>query len=142
MLTNFKLYHCRRAAFVAQAPCPAVSLPMFLMYVDESGDSGLDNSPSRFFILTGLVVHELRWHDALDALIGFRQRMRSKFGLKLREEIHAGRMLNHPGPLLRIRKNDRLTIIRHHLDMLASLEYLNVINVRIDKQGESGSESY
>ena len=63
---------------------------MFLMYVDESGDSGLVNSPTRYFVLTGLVVHELRWHDALNSLVNFRQRMRGKFGLKLREEIHAG----------------------------------------------------
>jgi len=33
------------------------------MYVDESGDSGLpsDGSPTRYFCLSGLVVHELRW---------------------------------------------------------------------------------
>jgi hypothetical protein len=106
------------------------------MYVDESGDAGLHNSPTRYFVLTGLVVHELRWHDALDALITFRQKMRGKFGLRLREEIHGGRMLSHPGELLRIKKNDRLTIIRHHLDTIASLGYFSVINVRIDKQGK------
>ena len=33
---------------------------MYLMYVDESGDSGLVNSPTRYFVLTGMVVHELR----------------------------------------------------------------------------------
>ena len=32
---------------------------MFLMYVDESGDAGLVGSPTRYFVLTGLVVHEL-----------------------------------------------------------------------------------
>ena len=34
---------------------------MFLMYVDESGDCGLQNSPTRYLVLTGLVIHELRW---------------------------------------------------------------------------------
>jgi hypothetical protein len=29
------------------------------MYVGESGDSGLQGSPVRYFVLTGLVVHEL-----------------------------------------------------------------------------------
>lgn len=106
------------------------------MYVDESGDSGLLNSPTRYFVLTGMVVHELRWHDALAALIDFRRRMKGKFGLKLREEIHAGSMLTSPGELVRIRKNDRLTIIRHMLDELASLGYLSFINVRVDKQGK------
>ena len=34
---------------------------MFLMYVDESGDSGLINSPSTHFVLSGLVIHESDW---------------------------------------------------------------------------------
>ena len=29
------------------------------MYVDESGDVGLVGSPTRYFVLVGLVVHEL-----------------------------------------------------------------------------------
>jgi hypothetical protein len=28
---------------------------MFLMYVDESGDPGLINSPTRYYVLSGLV---------------------------------------------------------------------------------------
>lgn len=106
------------------------------MYVDESGDSGLVNSPTRYFVLTGMVVHELRWHNAPNAFVSFRQRMRDKFGLKLREEIHAGAMLSHPGPLVRIKRNDRLTIIRHFLDELASLGYVSFINVCVDKLGK------
>lgn len=106
---------------------------MYLMYVDESGDKGLQNSPTRYFVLTGLVVHELRWTDLLAELIAFRRRMRGAFGLRLREEIHAGVMLTRPGALVRIARNDRLSIIRHFLDELARLEYLSIINVRIDK---------
>jgi hypothetical protein len=44
------------------------------MYVDESGDSGLDNSPTRYFVLTGLVIHELRWRAYLEQMVNFRQR--------------------------------------------------------------------
>lgn len=109
---------------------------MFLMYVDESGDKGLVSSPTRYFVLAGLVVHELRWHDMLAALIAFRRRMRATFGLKLREEIHAGAMFTRPDELVRIKRNDRLAIVRHLLDELAGLEYLNVITVRVDKLGK------
>jgi hypothetical protein len=49
---------------------------MYLMYVDESGDCGMTKSPSRYFVLTGLVVHEVRWTDCLEKLIEFRRRMR------------------------------------------------------------------
>lgn len=31
---------------------------MYLMYVDESGDSGTINSLSDFFILSGLIMHD------------------------------------------------------------------------------------
>ena len=61
--------------------------------------------------------------------------MRIQFGLQMREEIHAGPMLTNPGKLAHIPRNDRLTIIRWHLDELASMTFLNLVNVRVDKQG-------
>lgn len=110
---------------------------MYFMYVDESGDSGpVSNSPTRYFVLTGIVVHDLSWHEALKRLVSFRQRMRTTFGLQMREEIHAGPMISRPGRLARIKRNDRLTIIRLFLDELASMTYLSIINVRVDKQGK------
>ena len=109
---------------------------MYLMYVDESGDCGLVNSPSSHFILTGLVIHESCWMTALEGLIGFRRRMKSKFGLKLREEIHTSQLITSPGPLARIRKNDRLAIIRHYADELASNDDFRVIDVVIRKDGK------
>ena len=109
---------------------------MFVMYVDESGDCGLQNSPSRYFVLTGVVIHELRWQPYLDQLIDFRRRMKLQFGLKLREELHASAMINHPGPLVRIRRNDRLTILREFADELATMTDLNVFNIVVDKQNK------
>jgi hypothetical protein len=111
---------------------------MFLMYVDESGDSGLVNSPTRYFILSGLVTHELRWQSSLNQLMEFRRRMRAAYGLKLREEIHAIRMLNRrPGTLARIPKYNRLAIIRNLLHEIAQMPDVNVISVVVDKQGKN-----
>lgn len=109
---------------------------MYLIYVDESGDAGRNNSPTRYFVLSGIVIHETKWRDTLNALIDFRLRMRSKFGLLLKEEIHAGAMLSRPGNLVRIKKNDRLTIIRHFLDEISAISDLRIISVRVDKQGK------
>jgi hypothetical protein len=109
---------------------------MYLMYVDESGDTGMTHSPTRYFVLTGMVIHELRWRDCLDNLIRFRRAMKTKFGLKLREEFHAAAMLRKPGRLSRIPKPDRLAMIRHFADFLASLADLSVINVLVDKAGK------
>lgn len=102
--------------------CPChTSIHMYLMYVDESGDTGIVNSPTKYFALSSLIEHELRWQACLNRLIAFRRRMRDKFGLKLDEEIHAAAMINHPGDLVRIRRNDRLTIIRGFAEEIATL---------------------
>ncbi|MFZ0279660.1 MAG: DUF3800 domain-containing protein [Candidatus Sulfotelmatobacter sp.] len=107
------------------------------MYVDESGDCGLVNSPTRYFVLTGIVIHELRWRTYLNQLVDFRRRMRTQHGLKLREEIHVSEMIGRaPGALQRIRKHERLAIYRKLLDELAGYQDLNIINVIVDKQGK------
>lgn len=114
----------------------ASSSRMYFMYVDESGDSGLLNSPKRHFILTGLIVHETRWFSCLERLVSFRRRIKSGFGLKLSEELHAYALLSSPGSLNRIKKNDRLTIIRAFADELASINDLRLINVVVDKHSK------
>ncbi len=107
------------------------------MFADESGDVGLINSPTRYFALTGLVLHELRWRACLESLLEFRKEMRAKFDVKLREEFHAGSMLSHPKELARIPKHRRLEIIRLFADKLASMPELNVISVLVDKHGKA-----
>lgn len=106
---------------------------MYLMYADESGDIGLAGSPTRYFVLTGLVLHELRWRQTLDELIAFRRQLKTGFGLRLREEIHASPMLSKPGELARIPKHQRLEILRRYADKLASMPDLSLISVVIDK---------
>jgi hypothetical protein len=109
---------------------------MYLMYVDESGDCGMTNSPTRYFVLTGLVLHELRWQTSLNQLIAFRRLLRQRFGLRLREELHSAGMISRPGALVRIKRNDRLAIIRAFADELATMTDLNLINIAVDKQGK------
>jgi len=113
---------------------------MYLMYVDESGDTGVVNSPTKHFALSSLVVHELRWQAALQQLIEFRRRMRDAFGLLMTEEIHASGMINRPGRLVRIKRNDRLTILRAFLDEITHLPDVNVINVVADKRPSDTSD--
>ncbi len=106
---------------------------MYFMYVDESGDPGLINSPSPIFTLTGIIVNEQHWNDMHKALVAFRQRMRSSFGLKLREEIHSAKFITSPGALVRIKRHDRLAILRHFATELGNMPYLSIINVVVDK---------
>lgn len=86
-----------------------------------------------------MVVHETRWSDALNQLIAFRQRMRGSFGLLMREEIHSAHLIKKPGDLVRIPRNDRLTIIRAFLNEVGALPDVSVINVLIDKHGKPTS---
>lgn len=113
---------------------------MYLMYVDESGDTGVTGSPTRHFALSSLIVHELRWEAALQQLIEFRRRMRDSFGLKMTEEIHAAGMINKPGPLVRISRNDRLRILTALVDEITRLPDVNAINVVVDKRPSDSSE--
>jgi hypothetical protein len=110
---------------------------MYVMYVDESGDCGLENSPTRYFVLSGLVMHELRWRSHLERLIEFRRRMRLRYGLKLREEIHSVRFISRrPGDLARIAKHDRLAILRNLLAEMSQMPDISIINIVVDKQGK------
>jgi len=80
-----------------------------------------------------MVFHEMRWNDLLESLINFRKELRDSKGLKLREEIHAEKFINRPGPLKRIPRNDRLDILKKCLDWAANEPDLNIITVRVDK---------
>jgi len=110
---------------------------MYLMYVDESGDAGTINSPTRYYILSGLIFHELRWSEILDSLIAFRRHLRDNKGLKLREEIHATRFINRPGDLQRIGRNERLAILKNCIDWLACQTDVSVITTALDKSNKT-----
>lgn len=117
---------------------------MYIMYVDESGDTGMpfnptsnQTTPSRYFILSALVIHESFWLETLDLMVEFRRRMNTHYGLKMRHEIHASHFINKPGPLVVIPRNERLSILRHFIEEMARHEYFNCINVVVDKQGKN-----
>ena len=110
---------------------------MYFLYADESGDVGLENSPTKYFCLSGFVIHELRWHETLEAIIDFRHYLRNRYGLKLREELHAAHYIHRPGKLRRIEKSLRLKILRDTIDFQAKLPDVTIINIVVDKQNKS-----
>jgi len=107
---------------------------MYMMYVDESGDTGLVGSPTQFFALSAIVVHESRWRDFLNVLITFRKTLRSVYNLPVRTEIHASEYINgRPVPLPR---HVRLAILRNSLDELAKIGFVSITNVVVRKAGK------
>jgi hypothetical protein len=109
---------------------------MYLMYVDESGDPGVAGSGSGFYILTGLIIHELSWQSALDDLVVFRKSIRDRYGWKLRTELHAQEMVNgrvsgNDG----IQRNKRFLILRSLLDWIGARNDIGIITVVVEKAG-------
>jgi len=109
---------------------------MYLLYVDESGDIGMCNSPADWYILSGLILHELEWHSTLEKIITFRRVLRDNYGLKLREEIHALHFIHNPRELARIPKHIRLRILRDVIDFEATLNSISILNVAVYKIGK------
>lgn len=115
---------------------------MYLMYVDESGDTGLVKpmgaSRTRYFCLTGLVVHESHWTETLNELLRFRHRLKHNYGMYLDDELHHAALINKPsslrGPSRLLKKHERLAIIRQHADQLSRLRHVRLINICVDKQ--------
>lgn len=107
---------------------------MYLMYVDESGDTGLVGSPTRYFALSGLVVHERDWREFLDRLLAFRRTLKSVYGLGIRTELHASEFMR--SPIDGLSKIDRLAVLRNTIDEIAKLPNLSITNVIVDKQGK------
>jgi hypothetical protein len=105
-----------------------------MMYVDESGDTGLVGSPTQYFTLSAIVVHESRWRDFLNLLIAFRKTLRTVHNLPVRAEIHASEFINgKPVPLPR---HVRLAILRNSLDELAKINFISITNVVVRKVGK------
>jgi hypothetical protein len=102
------------------------------MYVDESGDAGLVNSPTSHFALSGLVIHESRWRDFVTTIVAFRRTLKAVYGLPLRTELHASHFIRSP-PIAGMGRHIRLAILRNFADELAKMDFISVTNVIIDK---------
>lgn len=108
---------------------------MYLMYVDESGDTGLVNSPTDRFVLSGLVIHESRWREFATRIADFRRTMKTVHGLPIRTEIHASEFVRSP-PVPGMARHVRLAILRNFLDELAKMDFISITNVVVKKAGK------
>lgn len=112
---------------------------MFLMYVDECGDKGMSHESSRYFILSGLVVHESKWLSLGLVLSDALKDIYRKYSLDSRLELHAKAMLGRSEKgYSDIGKHDRLLLLRDVMKTEANLgEYMRIVNVVVDKSGKS-----
>lgn len=112
---------------------------MYIMYVDECGDTGMSPGSSNYFILSGLVVHESMWTDFLRSAAGSFDEVYGKYGLDRRLELHAKDMLGRSAkPYSSISKTSRILMLRDILSFEATLcDAIRLINVAVDKTDKS-----
>ena len=112
---------------------------MFLFYFDESGDSGhprLVNTPTKFFVLSCVIVHQDKWRETLDLMVRMRSAMRNEYRIRVRGEVKATDFRRGGGAFqgLGISPEDRLTIYRRIMRYQRNnLPHLKVFSVAINK---------
>jgi hypothetical protein len=117
---------------------------MYLAYFDESGDSGTVNSPTKFFVLSCVLVHESKWLDILDHLIRLRGILRRRFHIPTRPEIKAIHLRKGRGPLTHLRwsTEQRMELFRRVQKYQAEKLEVQTFAIAIDKvrAAERGKE--
>ena len=102
---------------------------MYLLYVDESGDTGFKPTSSPYFILSGLAVHEYDWPKFAKAVYLFRRRMKQHFDFDMRAEIHATNMIARRFGEKDLPRHVSFNIIRYFARELAKLNYVRTFSV-------------
>jgi len=118
---------------------------MYLAYFDESGDAGINLSPTRFFVLSCVLVHETRWLETLDHLIRMRTQIRQQHSISTRPEIKSQDIRRGRGPLLALRWSvaRRMVFFQNLMRYEANrLDGITTFAVAVDKApaGQRGRE--
>jgi hypothetical protein len=122
---------------------------MHILYVDESGDGGfsskniyqLNTTPSRYFIRTGLIIHDYKWLSINKQIDRFKYSRK----IPLNIELHATEILNGykkiKGKTVSLpnwfganypSRNDRIKLLKDLCTLIASLN-VTLIFIIIDK---------
>ena len=109
---------------------------MYLMYVDESGDPGLINSPTKYFILSAILISDLDWLGIFDKIKDCRRSMRTKYGIKMRSEFKGRHFYDGKGAWygLKYNKNERYNEYLRLMNFQAKFKNLKIINICIIKE--------
>lgn len=92
---------------------------MHFVYLDESGDSGLRNSPTSHYILAGFSVHHADWRTLDERIRLFRQEAAHRYGFPASKELHAAELLGNATTLSGVDRYQRLLLARHLIHIVA-----------------------
>ena len=107
---------------------------MYLTYFDESGDAGVTNSPTNWFVLNAVLVHETVWLDTLNELVRLRRELRDRYGIMPRKELKGMHFRKGQGAFegLGITRHQRFRIYEEIMDFEAQLE-IKTFSVAVHK---------
>ncbi|HLW06990.1 MAG TPA: DUF3800 domain-containing protein [Marinilabiliaceae bacterium] len=118
---------------------------MYLMYVDESGDTGNGIGSSKHFILSGMIIAQDDWDKFLSRLKIFRKQLKETYGLNQRTEIHAQELIriNKTKELASITKSNRMNILKDYCSQLPIIfDTAKIINVCLNKNEHPGKDIF
>lgn len=109
---------------------------MYLAYLDESGDAGLVNSPTKYFVLSRILVNEVHWLNTLDLLVELRRNLKIHHNIPTRQELKSKHFKNGHGPLkdLRIPYEQRMNLYREVMRYQGDGLNIRTFAVAIEKQ--------
>ena len=108
---------------------------MDLVYIDESGDTGHINSPTKEYLLVGMIVPETKWHELSGRIRLARTRMRHNLGLRSDAEIHAAEFLGGAHTHLGLSAWNRIRAIRWLLKELSRQTGITYVTILQPKEG-------
>lgn len=111
---------------------------MHIAYLDESGDLGSAGSPSRLFILCGVLVSHERWLEASLLLENLRLALNQRYGLRFGAEIHAAQFLGGASSHLGLDIPRRFQCTHHILRSLQSCDLLHPVRIAVQKGDSAG----
>lgn len=108
---------------------------MFFAYFDESGDTGLERSPTGTFALSCILLHDADWLSALDQTIAFCRYLRDNFHISPRAELKASWLIHNKGDIkpAGLRYPARLAAYRAALRFQRKCGLFRSFTVLIDK---------
>jgi hypothetical protein len=112
---------------------------VYLCYFDESGDAGVPSrvkSPTKWFVLNCLFVHESDWLDVLDALVALRRELRDSYGISPRDELKGAHFRTGEGAFfgLSLSRDARMDIYKDIMNRQSALP-IKTFSIAIEKDG-------
>jgi hypothetical protein len=114
---------------------------MYIAYFDESGDDGIINSSSEFFILTSVYMHFQSWKSNFERIHSFRKQIKETYGLPIYLEMKGKDLLLNKRPIrsFNLSQERRMEILDQLVSCITTLN-LSCINVIINKSKITGFE--